>query len=460
MARVTIGVDPYLVIDTPNQTFEVIKTGGDDVFLPPESFDVNTVASRAIDPTPMTGSISFTVKTKYSHPDAIGAWIYRVTVNGIARARWDGASHKQPVSVRLENVQQRSIVAVEVVALSARRGYRTWSEATRAHIENIQFKESEISGDSLRVEITPVDNRFLPYDHKSALFYDINELLTRDVSDQINDGPQRLDVVTDHGVFPLLVVRKQVASRTVILSNGAVDLHRSGGSPIFQRSSWANQIEGHQIYVCDPGTVGPRALSLSWGQLTENYWAVPDLAQVVRRISTLLGIGNATDRLYFGSSAGGFMALALASGDDGCRVIINNAQFDWTRWMAGGVNALRSARFRNALPAVLRERYPERTNALNLLREGRGPRRVDYLYNLASVHDREVDVPKMRAFLFDNPHFREVVKVMSYWDPVAGHNPLPRDLTTVLLNSPLGVDPRSIDPIFTRDLAIQDDSVI
>jgi len=199
---------------------------------------------------------------------------------------------------------------------------------------------------------------------------------------------------------------------------------------------------------------------LSWGQIGTNYWAVPDLAQAVRQISSILGVRNAEDRLYFGSSAGGFMALAMASSDNGCRVVINNAQFDWTRWMAGSVNALRSARFNNALPAALREQYPERTNALNLLRERRGPRSVDYLYNVASPHDREVDATKMRVFLSRNPHFREVVRMISYRDPVAGHNPLPPGLTTAWLNASPGADPRSIGPIFNQDPAIQDDSVI
>lgn len=457
MERMSTGAVQHLSVSTPDRGRAILNTKNTDVFLPPEYFVVDAIAARRIAPFATNGTLTFTVTTRYAHPAAIGVWIYRVTVDGIVRARWDGASHKRPVSVRIGNLGPQSVVALEVVALKTRLGFTSWSQASRARIENLHFEESVRTGEIVTVDLDPKDDRFEPFDGDVALRIEASEIARWSSTELTQDGEKRVSIITDHGVLPLLVVRQPGASRVVILSNGAVDLQRSCGVPIFQRSSWTHRIHGHQVYVCDPGTVGPAALSLSWGQIDDDYWVVPDLARAVQHISRALGVGESSRRLYYGSSAGGFLALGMAAFDDGCRAVINNAQFDWTRWMAGSVNALRAARFRNALPAALRERHPERTNVLNLLRAGRGPRSVNYLVNLASTHDREVDAPEMRRFLSENPEFREIVRIITYSDPVAGHNPLSQADTLAWIHAPAQTNASIVSPRFMEEIPTDND---
>lgn len=267
------------------------------------------------------------------------------------------------------------------------------------------------------------------------------ELSGFDISGLVPDEQHRLDVVTEHIVLPLLVVPRSGADSLMVLSNGAVDHAVAQGRPVFQRSRWSREIRRHQIYFCDPGTVGANRLSLAWGQVSREHTAVHDAARVVRTVSAGLGIPDPQRRAYYGSSAGGFMALALLGHDDGSTAIINNAQFDWTRWMASGLNPLRKARFGNMLPLDLRRRYPLRTNVLNLLAKRDRPVRIDYHVNLASKHDREVDHPMLEEFIKSFPHLTKDVRVFPYEHPGAGHNPLPKELTLEFLNEPFSSPP-------------------
>ncbi|KLU08110.1 hypothetical protein [Kocuria sp. SM24M-10] len=244
----------------------------------------------------------------------------------------------------------------------------------------------------------------------------------------------RIDVVTPRTVLPLLVVRKLQAQSVVVMNNGAVDQNLAHRRVVFQRSSWSEDIRHHQIYLYDPATGGPDFLSLAWGQLSEDHWLVPDMARAVVTLAEALGCPEVHQRTYFGSSAGAFMALALMAHDNGSRAVINNAQFDWTRWMPTGVNALREARFGNLLPTLLRERYPDRTNVLTLLAARAARMNVQYHVNLASKHDRVIDYPMFHDFLVEHAHLIGDVEVHPYFDEKSGHNPLSKERTLSILN--------------------------
>lgn len=248
------------------------------------------------------------------------------------------------------------------------------------------------------------------------------------------DTPTRLDVVTAECVIPMLVVRRSTAERTVILSNGAVNLKRSGGGPVFQRSTWWKEIEGHQIFVCDPGTVGKDAIGLSWGHLSADYWAVPDISTAVRDLAGVLGCEQPEQRVYYGSSGGGFMSIGLCALDPGSRAVVNNAQLDWTRWMPRDVNNLRSARFGPVSPADIREKWPTTSSVLRLIASGDAAPRIDYLVNRASKHDNAVELPMIREFIEEHPDVAANIRVFTYRDDASGHNPLPKDLALACLD--------------------------
>lgn len=248
------------------------------------------------------------------------------------------------------------------------------------------------------------------------------------------DSPTRLNVVIPDAVLPLLVVRRHSPKLTV-LNNGAVDVGRAEGRPIFQRSSWWREIKSNQIYVCDPGTVGSEAMTLNWMQAAPPSWLAHKLTHAIRSISRLLGVSSGVDRTYFGSSAGGFSALSCLAYDPTARAIINNAQFDWTRWYAPKVQEVIRRSFPGYSAADVRSKWPYRANALHALARREVHPVVDYWVNLASRYDRTVQLPLWSETLTKHPLVAASFTLHCYYDDNQGHNPLSRDHTLHLLNA-------------------------
>lgn len=250
----------------------------------------------------------------------------------------------------------------------------------------------------------------------------------------LTDVPQRFDFEFDRCTVPILVVRRPAADHTLILSNGAVDLKRSQNQPIFQRSTWRSSIRHHQIYVCDPGTVGEQAIKLAWGQLAEDYWYIPEASKAIKSLCVLLGTPQPESRTYFGSSAGGFLSLAFLAYDARARAIVNNSQFDWTRWYPNDVKSLLSRTFSNQTALTVREKHPLRTDVLNLFKSLQIQPRINYWVNTLSHHDSTVSLPYMESFLVRNPQLSTYILINRYQDVASGHNPLSPEKTLNILN--------------------------
>lgn len=283
------------------------------------------------------------------------------------------------------------------------------------------------------------DRQNLMSDNQTALLrVSLRELADLDPRKLPVESRLRIDVTTDGVSIPLLVVPRAESRGLVVLCNGAVELEKSNGEAVFQRSSWWKQIHAHQIYVCDPGTVGPYGLSLNWFQAAPPQWPIRLVAKAVNELARALGVTSSSDRLYFGSSAGGFAALQLLSYTPRARAIVNNAQFDWTRWYAPAVKSVLDSSFPGADAATVRRRWPHRANALKALaRRDRSPR-IDFWCNSASDYDRTVQLPIIQEFIRNQPKLSSHIAVHLYEDAEAGHNPMTAQQTIELLNDSLG----------------------
>ncbi len=272
-------------------------------------------------------------------------------------------------------------------------------------------------------------------EENTALRTSLDGLRTMTAEDFPVEQPLRVDVATPDVTIPLLVVKREHADRLTVLNNGAMDLKRSQGNPIFQRSSWWQDIDSHQIYVCDPGTVGHEALSLNWMQSTPPSWIGHTLAKAIRPISHLLGVKSGSARIYYGSSAGGFGALSCLVYDPKAIAIVNNAQFDWTRWYAPQVREVLDKRFSGRTAAEVRNKWPHRANALYALTRRDSARTVQYWLNLASEYDRTVQLPVWIDMLNRHPTIAANFSLHCYHDENLGHNPLSRERTVDILNA-------------------------
>lgn len=262
----------------------------------------------------------------------------------------------------------------------------------------------------------------------------LNELKQVNLSEFPVDTPIRVNVLTPDVVIPILVVNRDYP-RLLVLNNGAVDLERSQGRPIFQRSSWWESIQSKQIYVCDPRTVGDDALTLPWIQSQPPSWFGSHMVKAIKYVSTTLGVHRPVDRTYFGSSAGGFTALMQLGSDRNARAVVNNAQFDWTRWYPHHVKPVLERYFDGRTAADVRKNWPRRTNALQYLATYEHPLRIDYWINMASKIDREVQLKIFQDFFMEHPNLAHKVTVHQYSDQTQMHNPMLKDEMLQVLNS-------------------------
>lgn len=403
-----------------------------ELLVQQEDFRPGTRTHLEFPPQGVPGCLRFTVNTRYKAPTGRGRWNYQIRVDGTVLASWDGAIWNDPAHIHVSNLPAGANVSVTAQPIRDMSAYKSWSEATRAWITELEFREDEPEGD---VSVGLDAPHAHIYDLGRPDKLQLSDLPSLNPDDLIAELPIRVDVEFTAGTLPLLVVRRENADRVVIMSNGAVDTSRTKGTPVFQRSSWWMDIPAHQIYICDPGTVGPAALSLAWGQISSRLWAVPAMSEAVQHIARALGTGAPADRTYFGSSAGGFLSIAMTALDPGSSAIVNNAQIDWTRWMAGGVSELRNSRFDGMLPAQLQAELPTRTNVLNLLTQQKQAPVIDYWVNTASPHDREVDLPVVQAFIDSGSPSAAHIHIHTYEDPHAGHNPMDRAATVNLIRS-------------------------
>lgn len=115
-------------------------------------------------------------------------------------------------------------------------------------------------------------------------------------------------------------------------------------------------------------------------------------------------------------------------------VVVNDAQFDWTRWMAGAANAPRAARLGNALPIDLRRRRPPETSVLRLLGSCAFSRQVDYCVNAASPNGRSIALPQAESIFVNPKPPGEGFRTHRNEDLASVYNPLPRDVTRRLID--------------------------
>lgn len=427
----SVTVVPGMSVALDGEILDWVAFNASDLYMPSEQFLQRSVSGRVFTPPPSEGSLTFTVESEYFKTLARDTWFYQVSVDGTVRARWDGALRGHPVHVSVSNVTPQSTIELQIAALRDRHGISSWESATRARITNVRFVPHETSKETIAVTDVPGSNLESTPEKLVIAVESVDQLTKEQFAPEF---PQRVDIITTHCVIPLLVIRRTGARRTAILCNGAVDLDRSRGKPVFQRSTWWPEIAHHQIYVCDPATMGDNAVAIAWGQHSPEYWSIPDTSQAVRAINATLTDETCESPIYFGSSAGGYTALGLLALDPEAHAVVNNPQFDWTTWYSTAVQATRDSRLRSMPFKDLHLLGPERLDVLRRIATMPSPPSVEYWVNTALKHDREVALPHWNQVLEEFPHLHERMRCRRYHDTNAGTAPLGKSETIALLS--------------------------
>jgi acyl carrier protein len=164
--------------------------------------------------------------------------------------------------------------------------------------------------------------------------------------------------------------RRRGADRLFVLLAGAIDpkIHKL---PHFARWNWAPVLGGSVLCINDPTLRLNPTLRLGWYLGDKDRDGVQGLLRIARNVAARLAI-PAGRIIFYGSSGGGFAAIAAASRMRDGRAVAINPQLDITLYSATSVVRKAAAVFdKDADPPTLRRRYPLRWSARMAFRAAR-----------------------------------------------------------------------------------------
>lgn len=150
-------------------------------------------------------------------------------------------------------------------------------------------------------------------------------IFTLDVPRIPMPGERVLQMQGPHWKFPALYFNSG-QKRLFVMLTAAIDRTKHT-LPVFNRWTWAGKFSGHVLCVADPTLELDSRMKLGWYLGTETHDATAELSRLIHSFAKVLDIPD-EKVVFWGSSAGGFGALALASRFPGSTAVAINAQTD------------------------------------------------------------------------------------------------------------------------------------
>jgi hypothetical protein len=190
-----------------------------------------------------------------------------------------------------------------------------------------------------------------------------------------------------HWKFPALYFSGNDQERLFVMLSAAIDRSKQS-PPVFNRWTWAQtrKFPGHVLCVADPTLELRNDMKLGWYIGTAEHDTTEELSKLIRRFAEALGIPE--DKIIiWGSSGGGFSALALAGRLEKATAVAINAQTDiFVYEIAHIVETVRISCFGNRTTQQIREQFGPRVNMAQAWRNNRGSRAILIQNKIDSHH--------------------------------------------------------------------------
>jgi hypothetical protein len=187
--------------------------------------------------------------------------------------------------------------------------------------------------------------------------------------------------------FPALYFDGKEQQRLFVMLSAAVDRAKYR-LPVFNRWTWAEmkKFPGHVLCVADPTLELHDEMNLGWYLGTGEHDASEELSRFIRRFAKALGIPE--DKIViWGSSGGGFAALALASRIEKATAVAVNPQTDVFAYeIARYIETVKRCCFRNETATHIQEHFGPRLNMAKAWRNNRSSRAILIQNKLDSHH--------------------------------------------------------------------------
>ena len=200
--------------------------------------------------------------------------------------------------------------------------------------------------------------------------------------------------------------------------------------PRFQRLDWVGQFRENIMILSDPTLELDPELGLGWMLGTADHYILPRISEVVQRARDQIGLKN-QQLLFYGTSAGGFSSLMLASRLEGSSAFVNNPQTDVLKFRRGGVARLLRVAFGGISIAEAAQRFGTRFSFVEAVLQGATVPRIYYLQNILDAdHYEDQMLPLLSALrsvahgISDDDDPRRLIMLDLYTDESRLHNPV------------------------------------
>ncbi|TVT28872.1 hypothetical protein FO441_00915 [Salinicoccus cyprini] len=243
---------------------------------------------------------------------------------------------------------------------------------------------------------------------------------------------EQIHIVFDSGMmqYNFLVYLKEQYENFLVLSNGAVDITKKT-PPVFMRSKWIEDLPCSLVFLDDP-TIHDIGMKLGWGQGRQEEFALEVYDMIIKKIAALHSVE--TDHIYYyGSSAGGFMSMVLASMHKGTKAIVNNPQTDVKRYHEPLSKPLIEEIYGSIEAAY--DQYVHRLRVADAFEHYGNTPEVHYCQNRLCVSDMKRHYTPFLADMSTRKLGLGQLQLYLYHDKKAGHNPLGKERTIHLIKS-------------------------
>lgn len=262
----------------------------------------------------------------------------------------------------------------------------------------------------------------------------------------LKDNNNEHIIIEKEGIdFHYIVALKKDSKKLVAFSNGAVNPEIKN-PPLFMRSNWSEEMAYNALFI-DDRTVHDNNLKIGWGVGTLERHFLKDYSEVVKKIATLLSIKD-KDVFYYGSSAGGFMSLALATYHKDSTAIVNNPQTYVYKYFESAYKELYRIVFPGLEDSEIHRKYSDRLSITNIFRKNKRTPKAFYFQNRLCRSDMknhlEPLIKTMDKYTIDS----EPIQFIIYSNKKSGHNPLPKEKTLRLIDMIVHSNDDVIDETF------------
>lgn len=242
----------------------------------------------------------------------------------------------------------------------------------------------------------------------------------------IFENPFLLEIKKNDIKYEFLIRLKKNSNKLIVLGSGAYQ-KSTGKLPLFHRHSWIPEFNESVIFYNDP-TLYLGHLSLGWGFGTSKKHFLSEISIIIKDIVEKLKY-DYENVYYYGSSAGGFMSLMLASMMKGSTAIVNNPQTILINYHQNYVNSLLKVVGISKDEAI--NNFYDRIDVTYRFKKENYIPKIYYLQNILVEHDV---INHLQPFLnglitTDKDIINNRIHIELYFDPKRGHNPVSKSET-------------------------------